>query len=54
MRERVLMHKESGELFLFTNTTTLLRVKLSYWFLSYDVEYRDSWNDDDFIELGFL
>ena len=54
MKERVLMHKESGELYLFTNTTTLLKVVLSYWFLAYDVEYIDSWNDEDYQELGEL
>lgn len=54
MKERVLMHKETGELYLFTNTTTLLKVKLSYWFLAYDVEYLDAWNDECFIDLGLL
>ena len=54
MKERVLIHKESGELHLFTNTTTLLKVELSYWFLAYDVEYIDNWDDEDYQELGEL
>lgn len=54
MKEKVLIHKETGELYLFTNTTTLLKVKLEFWFLVYGDLYINDWDDKCFIELGFL
>lgn len=54
MKERVLMHKETGELYLFTNTTTLLKVKLEFCFLAYGDLYINDWDERNFIDMGLL
>lgn len=54
MKEKVLIHKETGELYLFTNTTTTLKINLEFWFLISGDRYYGSWNERDFIELGEL
>lgn len=53
MRERVLMHKESGELCVLTNKFWG-EVHMSTLFIDYNGGFSADWNDDDFVELGFL
>lgn len=48
------MHKETGELYLFTNITELLSVECIFWFLTDGDKYYTTWDDEDFIALGEL
>ena len=53
MKERVLMHKDSGCLCVLTNKFWG-EVHMSIAFIDYNGRYLAEWDDEDFIDLGFL